>query len=35
MPTLPLLGTGLTPFAQWVAIPSLALAWSSRANSDL
>lgn len=32
MPALPLLGTGLAPLAQWLIVPSLALAWSHRAN---
>lgn len=26
MPTLPLIGTGLTPFLQWIIVPALALA---------
>lgn len=30
MPTLPWFGTGLTPLAQWLVIPSRALAWSRR-----
>lgn len=29
MPRLPLLGTGLTPLLQWIAIPPLAL-WAAR-----
>ncbi len=31
MPTLPPLGTGLTPLLQWIVIPSIALAMVSRA----
>ena len=34
MPTLPWLGTGLTPFAQWLAVPTLSLVWSYRAASN-
>ena len=30
MPTLPWLGTGLTPLAQWLFVPPLALAWATR-----
>ena len=30
MPTVPWLGTGLTPLAQWLFVPSLALAWATR-----
>jgi len=35
MPTLPLLGTGLGPLAQWVVVPVLALAWSCRGSDCL
>ena len=28
MPTVPWIGTGLAPLAQWIVIPSLALVWS-------
>jgi hypothetical protein len=31
MPTLPLIGAGLAPFAQWLLIPPLALWWVKRA----
>ena len=31
MPTLPWLGTGLSPLAQWLVIPAAALAWAGRA----
>ena len=34
MPTLPWLGIGLTPLAQWLVIPSLALVWSCRAGRN-
>ena len=30
MPTLPWIGTGLSPLLQWVIVPSLAFVWSSR-----
>jgi hypothetical protein len=30
MPTLPLIGSGLAPFAQWLLVPSLALWWARR-----
>jgi hypothetical protein len=30
MPTLPWLGTGLAPMAQWLLLPPLALAWACR-----
>ena len=30
MPTLPWLGTGLTPLAQWLLIPALSLSWACR-----
>jgi len=30
MPTLPWLGTGLAPVAQWLLLPVLALAWACR-----
>lgn len=30
MPTLPLIGTGLSPVAQWVVLPPLALVWARR-----
>ncbi len=32
MPTLPPLGTGLTPVLQWVVVPSVALAFVRRAQ---
>jgi hypothetical protein len=31
MPRLPVLGTGLTPVAQWLVLPPLGLWWSHRA----
>ena len=31
MPTLPWLGTGLAPLAQWLAVPAASLAWARRA----
>lgn len=31
MPTLPWLGTGLAPLAQWLVIPVASLAWACRA----
>lgn len=34
MPTLPWLGTGLAPLAQWVVVPVLALAWASRGSGS-
>jgi hypothetical protein len=30
MPTLPLIGAGLSPFAQWIAVPIFALWWARR-----
>ena len=33
MPTLPWVGTGLAPLAQWVAVSAFALAWARRAAS--
>jgi hypothetical protein len=30
MPTLPLLGTGLAPLAQWLVIPAVSLFWACR-----
>jgi hypothetical protein len=30
MPTLPLIGAGLSPFVQWIAVPVLALWWARR-----
>lgn len=30
MPTLPWLGTGLVPLAQWLIIPPVALSWACR-----
>lgn len=33
MPTLPLIGSGLAPFAQWVLVPMLALWWAKRGIS--
>ena len=30
MPTLPVLGTGLAPLAQWVVVPVLAITWAAR-----
>ena len=32
MPTLPWIGTGLSPLLQWIIVPSLALAWSTRSR---
>lgn len=34
MPTLPLLGTGLTPVLQWIVVPSAALATVRRLASE-
>jgi hypothetical protein len=34
MPTLPLIGTGLSPLLQWVLIPTLALAAMGRISQD-
>jgi hypothetical protein len=34
MPTLPWLGTGLAPLAQWVVVPVLALAWAIRGSGS-
>ncbi|PJJ83003.1 hypothetical protein CLV77_2781 [Brevirhabdus pacifica] len=33
MPVLPLIGTGLTPFLQWIVIPVAALWWAGRARN--
>lgn len=30
MPTLPWIGTGLSPLLQWMIVPSLAFVWSGR-----
>lgn len=30
MPTVPVLGTGIVPLAQWVVIPTVAVAWAAR-----
>ena len=30
MPTLPLIGAGLSPFAQWMVVPTVALWWARR-----
>ena len=30
MPALPWIGTGLTPFAQWLTVPAVALSWAGR-----
>jgi hypothetical protein len=30
MPTLPLIGAGLSPFAQWIAVPVVAFWWARR-----
>ncbi|MBN8900004.1 MAG: hypothetical protein BGO51_02495 [Rhodospirillales bacterium 69-11] len=30
MPRLPVIGTGLAPFAQWIVVPPLALVWACR-----
>jgi hypothetical protein len=30
MPQLPLIGTGLSPLAQWIVVPSLAFWWARR-----
>ena len=35
MPTLPWLGTGLSPLAQWIIVPSIALTWASRRSAGL
>lgn len=33
MPRLPVLGTGLTPVLQWIAVPLLAFHWAGSARS--
>jgi multisubunit Na+/H+ antiporter MnhB subunit len=33
MPTLPWIGTGLSPLLQWMVVPSLAFVWSGRNRS--
>lgn len=33
MPTLPLIGSGLAPLAQWLLVPPLALWWAKRSLS--
>jgi hypothetical protein len=33
MPTLPVIGTGLSPLAQWIVIPLAAFWWSRRARA--
>jgi hypothetical protein len=30
MPTVPVLGTGIAPLAQWAVIPTVAVAWAAR-----
>jgi hypothetical protein len=30
MPTLPLIGAGLSPFAQWIVVPAVAFWWTRR-----
>jgi hypothetical protein len=30
MPQLPWIGTGLTPFMQWIVVPLIAMAWARR-----
>jgi hypothetical protein len=35
MPTVPWLGTGLAPLAQWIVVPGLALAWLRHALPGL
>ena len=35
MPTLPWLGTGLTPLLQWLLVPSLALRFARRTSSGI
>lgn len=32
MPRLPVLGTGLTPVLQWIAVPLIAFGWARRAG---
>ena len=34
LPTLPLLGTGLSPILQWIIIPSLALHFATRSSAS-
>jgi hypothetical protein len=34
MPQLPLLGTGLSPIAQWLIVPSLAFVWARRCVAE-
>lgn len=34
MPQLPLLGTGLSPLAQWLTVPSLAFVWARRCVAE-
>ena len=33
MPTIPLLGTGVTPILQWLVVPAVAFWWARRGNS--
>jgi hypothetical protein len=33
MPTVPVLGTGIAPLAQWMVIPVIAVAWAARRSS--
>lgn len=32
MPVLPVVGTGVSPFAQWIILPSLAFWWAGRSR---
>jgi hypothetical protein len=34
MPTLPILGTGLSPLAQWLVVPALCLWWARPRDGD-
>ena len=34
MPVLPMTGTGLSPFLQWLAVPSLALSLATQSHHD-
>lgn len=33
MPTMPILGTGLTPVLQWLVVPAVAFWWARRGNT--
>ncbi len=35
MPVIPMIGTGLSPLAQWILLPSLAFWWAGRVKGKL